>query len=51
MASGRQIEGSLERLESVVCLLDAKARLLQPLGEQHSTVAVIFDQQNDRPLG
>ena len=48
---GQKIERTLERLESVVCLRDAKAGLLQPLGEQHSTVAVVFDQQDQRTLG
>jgi hypothetical protein len=33
-----------------VRLLDAEPRLFEPLSEKNTSVAVVFDQQNERPL-
>jgi hypothetical protein len=38
-----KVERPFQRLESVVGLLDAKARMMQPLGEQESAVLIVLD--------
>jgi hypothetical protein len=42
------IECPLQRLQSVVSLIDAEASLGQPVGVHTSTVPIIFDKENDR---
>jgi hypothetical protein len=43
---GKRFERPFERLKSVVRLMDAEARLSQPLRVQSAAVAVVFNQQH-----